>query len=181
MPGQVNILAQLDIALRQTQIIIKIEMEDEMTRAGQTISRKVSPDTVSRILALSKQGLHAGLISDRLGMNRRTVSSIISRNSDEPSKYVFRTGRKLNLEKAADIRRRAAAGESKRSLAAAFGVAVGTIEQVLHGATWRHAEAGCQLPEQGPGLPDETAVSDLLDEGFNPRLLELAAEICADA
>lgn len=46
---------------------------------------------------------------------------------------------KLTAEKASEIRRRARSGESQRSLARAFGVALSSIQAVVHMETWRGA------------------------------------------
>jgi hypothetical protein len=156
-------------------------MEGEMTRAGQTISRKHSQDVVDRILRLSRQGLNAGVIAERMAMNHRTVAAIISRNTDTaiPTKFLS-LSRKLDAAKAVEIRRRWAAGETKRALAAEFGVAVGTIEQVVNNYAWRGAEALVEAQAREPELPDEAAVQDLVAAGYSAKLLEIADEICAD-
>jgi hypothetical protein len=51
-----------------------------------------------------------------------------------------RTGRqRLTKEQALEIRRRVAAGESRRALAAAFSVSEDTIGSIAAGHTWRRA------------------------------------------
>jgi len=49
-------------------------------------------------------------------------------------------GRRLTPEAAADIRRRHAAGESVRSLAAEHDVSALTVKNVVKGKTWRPTE-----------------------------------------
>lgn len=45
---------------------------------------------------------------------------------------------KLNDELVREMRRRFAAGESKRSLAAGFGVCRANVKHIVNGTTWRH-------------------------------------------
>lgn len=59
--------------------------------------------------------------------------------------------RKLTDAQAADIRRRYAAGlDSHRTLAAAFGVSHGTIQQILHGRTYRASAGADAVPPVPP-------------------------------
>lgn len=56
-----------------------------------------------------------------------------------------RIRRRLTLEQVRDIRRRAAAGESRRAIAKAFGIAHTTVNHIVHRDIWKHAqdEAPC--------------------------------------
>lgn len=53
---------------------------------------------------------------------------------------------KLREEEAVEIRKRAWAGESGRSLAAEFGVTPGTISAIKHGRLWRHVGGPVRVP-----------------------------------
>jgi len=50
---------------------------------------------------------------------------------------------KLNAEQVREIRRRAALGESQRSVGRAFGVARNTVSQIVNGRTWAHLDRSC--------------------------------------
>ena len=48
------------------------------------------------------------------------------------------TGSKLTAPKVMALRERAAQGEAYASLAVAYGIAVGTVSDIVHGRSWAH-------------------------------------------
>lgn len=80
----------------------------------------------------------AGMSLDRYPDNDGNYEPGNVRWATQPAQIQNSSWAKLTLQGAADIRARAAAGARRKTLAAEYGVSIGTVRLVVIGETWKH-------------------------------------------
>jgi hypothetical protein len=121
--------------------------ENNMLSAGERHARtELTEAMVLEIDALLRAGVSNGNIAEQADVSREIVSKIkagrtwakVTGRELVPVCRINAVGkRRLNAEQVADIRRREAAGESRRAIAASYGMSHTTIVAIVNRDTWK--------------------------------------------